>query len=129
MHVGALLQEVGDCRDIADGRRGIEVGLGEVRLLGEELSCPVTPRRMIAVEPGDARQAQEPVYIVIGLWFEWPEVGLDRLDVALELLPAREAVTSGEHALRVVQGERGRVGSLFVPLDFGNGARIAGPVG
>ena len=129
MHVGALRQEVGNRRDVADCRGGVDVGLCEVRLLGEELPRPHTPRRMIAVEISDARQAQELVRIVIRLWFERPPVGLDRLDVALQLLPAREAVASGEHTLRVMQSESSRVGSLFVPLDFGDCVGVAGTVG
>ncbi len=129
MHVGVLRQEVGNRRDVANGGSGVDVGLGEVRLRGEELPRLHTPQRMIAVKISDARQAQEPVRIVIRLWFERPPVGLDRLDVAFQLLPAREAVASGEHTLRVVQSKSSRVGSLFVLLDFGNCVGVAGTVG
>src|SRR5580704_7810797 len=129
MHVDLLRQEVGNRRDVANRPRGVNVGLREVRLFGEELPRPHTPRRMIVVEITDARQAQEPVRIVSRLWVERAPVGPDRLDVTLQLLPAGEAVASGEHTLRVMQRESSRVGRLFVPLDFGDGVGVAGTVG
>jgi hypothetical protein len=49
-HVGVLRQEVGNRRDVANGGSGVEVGLGDVRLCGEELLRLHTPRRMIAVK-------------------------------------------------------------------------------
>ncbi len=49
MHAGTHGQEVGHRRDIADRWGGVNIGLGEVRIDGEELPRPHTPRRMIAV--------------------------------------------------------------------------------
>ena len=85
MHFDLLRQEVGNRRDVANRRRGADVGLREVRLFGEELPlAPHTLREvMIVVEICDARQAQEPVRIVSRLWFERAPVGLDRLDITL----------------------------------------------
>ena len=83
---------------------------------------------MIAVEISDARQAQELIRIVIRLWLERLALVLDRLDVALQLLPARKTVASCEHTLRVMQRESSRVGRLFVAFDFGDCVGVAGTV-
>src|SRR5262245_19519618 len=129
MHIRFLCQQVCNRYDIADCYGGVGIGLCYLRLLGEELSRPLTPRRMIAVKLRDARQAQEFVRIVIQSWFERLAIALNRLDIALQLLPAREAIASGEHTLCVMQSESSRVGSLLVSLDFGDGGDVASTVG
>ena len=113
------------------GSSGTQVIFSRIHLrrLGEDLSSPIASQRMIGVEIRDARQPQELAGIVIRLYFERPPVGLDRLNVALQLLPARKAVASGEHALRVIQSESRRVGRPFMVLDFGECACVAGTVG
>src|SRR5262249_23774597 len=50
------------------------------------------------------------------------------LDVILERGPAREAVGSRQHSLRVGQGEMRRTGAPFEALDFGDGCLFAGAV-
>src|SRR5262245_51621072 len=111
MHIDVLRHEVGYRRDVANGSGSVDIGLCDVRLLGKELPRFLSPRRMIAVEISDARQAQELVRIVIRLWIERLAVLLKCLDVALQLLPAREAVASGQYTLRIMQCESSRIGS------------------
>jgi hypothetical protein len=50
------------------------------------------------------------------------------LDVVLERGPARKAVGSRQHSLRVGQSEIRWIGALFEALDFGDGCLFAGAV-